>query len=113
MKNRGELKIYTGYAFVRDWDSGVVEMNQTAYAENLVAQYGISATSNIPGSPGVDLGPRKDGEPGGNDEGEGVPWFEGAYNSFESAVTFLYIAVIFVPYLPQYRALQMIVVHSI
>ena len=31
------------------------------------AQYGISATSNIPGSPSVDLGPRKDGEQGGND----------------------------------------------
>ena len=30
--------------------------------------YEISATSNIPGSPGVDLGPRKDGEPGGNEE---------------------------------------------
>ena len=43
-------------------------MNQTAYAETLVAQYGISPTSNIPGSPGVGLGPRKDGEPGGNDE---------------------------------------------
>ena len=43
-------------------------MNQTAYAENLVAQYGISATSNVLGSPGLDLGPRKDGEPGGNDE---------------------------------------------
>ena len=46
----------------------MLEMNQTAYAENLVAQYGISVASNIPGSPGVDLGPRKDGEPGGNDE---------------------------------------------
>ena len=68
MKNEGELKMYTGCAFVRDWESGVLEMNQTAYAENLVAQYGISATSNIPGSPGVDLGPRKDGEPGGDDD---------------------------------------------
>ena len=68
VKNQGELKMYTGCAFVRDWESGVLEMNQTAYAENLVAQYGISATSNIPGSPGVDLGPRKDGEQGGNDE---------------------------------------------
>ena len=46
----------------------MLEMNQTAYAENLVAQYGISATSNIPGSLGVDLGPRKDGEPGGKGE---------------------------------------------
>ena len=33
-----------------------------------MAQYEISATSNIPGSPGVDLSPRKDGEPGGNEE---------------------------------------------
>ena len=40
----------------------MLEMNQTAYAEKLVAQYGISATSNVPGSPAVDLGPRKDGE---------------------------------------------------
>ena len=68
VKNQGELKMYTGCAFVRDWESGVLEMNQTAYAENLVAQYGISATSNIPGSPGVDLGPRKDGEPGDIDD---------------------------------------------
>ena len=60
--------MYTGCASVRDWELGVLEMNQTAYAENLVAQYGVFATSNISGSPGVDLGPRKDGEPGGNDE---------------------------------------------
>ena len=68
VKTQGELKMYTGCAFVRDWESGVLEMNQTAYAENLLAQYRISTTSNIPGSPGVDLGPRKDGETGGNDE---------------------------------------------
>ena len=68
VKKQGKLKVYTGCAFVRDWESCVLEMNQTVYAENLVAQYGISATSNIPGSPGVDLGPRKDGEPGGIDE---------------------------------------------
>ena len=68
VKNQGGIEMYTGCAFARDWESGVLEMNQTAYAENLVAQYGISATSNIPGSPGVDLGPRKDDEPGGNDE---------------------------------------------
>ena len=45
-----------------------MEVNQTAYAENLVAQHGIETTANIPGSPGVDLGPRKEGGPGGNDE---------------------------------------------
>ena len=34
----------------------------------MVEQYNISSTSNIPGSPGVDLGPRKDDEPGSNEE---------------------------------------------
>ena len=41
-------------------------MNHTTFVETMVEQFNISATSNIPGSPGVDLGPRKDGEPGGN-----------------------------------------------
>ena len=68
VKNQGKLKMYTGCAFVRDWESGVLEMNQASFAENLVAQYGISAKSNIPGSLGVDLGPRSEGEPGGNEE---------------------------------------------
>ena len=43
-------------------------MNQTAFAKNMVQQYNISAISNIPGSPGLDLGPRKDVEPGSNEE---------------------------------------------
>ena len=68
VKHQGELKMYTGCAFVREWESGVLEMNQTTFAETLMAQYEISATSNIPGSPGVDLSPREDGEPGGNEE---------------------------------------------
>ena len=68
VKNQGDLKMYTGCAFVCDWESGVLEMNQTTYAENLVAQYGISAISNIPGSPGVDIVPKTDGKPRGNDE---------------------------------------------
>ena len=39
-------------------------MNQTAFAKNMVKLYNISATSNILDSPGVDLRPRKDDEPG-------------------------------------------------
>ena len=58
MKNLGELKIYTGCVFERDWDNGILEMNQTAYAKNMAEQYNISATSNNPGSPGVNLGPK-------------------------------------------------------
>ena len=50
VKKQGELKIYTGCAFVRGWTSYVLEINPTAYAESLVAQYGISTNSNIPGS---------------------------------------------------------------
>ena len=67
VKTQGELKIFISCAFVRDGESGVLEINQTAYAENLIAQYGSSAT-NILGSPGVDLGPRKDVKPGCNYE---------------------------------------------
>ena len=68
VKNLGELKMYTGCAFERDWDKGILEMNHTAFAKNMVQQYNISPTSNIPGSLGVDLGPRKDGEPGCNEK---------------------------------------------
>ena len=67
VKNLGELKMYTGCAFERDWDNWILEINQTAFAINTVEQYNIFTTSNIPWSPGVDLGPRKDGEPGGNE----------------------------------------------
>ena len=68
VKNLAELKMYTGCAFERDWDNGILEINQTAFAINMVEQYNISTTSNIPGSPGVDLGPRKYGEPGGDEK---------------------------------------------
>ena len=60
VKILGELKMYTGSAFEHDWDNGTLEMSQTAFAKNMVEQYNISATLNIPGSPGVDLGLRKD-----------------------------------------------------
>ena len=68
VKNLGELKMYTGCAFERDWDNRILEMNQTAFAKNMVEQYNISATSNIPRRPGVDLGPRIYGKSGGDEE---------------------------------------------
>lgn len=51
--------MYTACAFLRDWESGVFEMNQTMFAESLMVQDEISATANIPGVPGVDLAPRR------------------------------------------------------
>ena len=68
VETMGKLKMHTGCAFERDWDNEVLEMNQTAFVKNMVEQYNISGTSNISGSPGVDLGPRKDGESGDNDK---------------------------------------------
>ena len=68
VKNHGELKMHTGCAFERDWDKGILEMSQTAFAKNMVQHYNISATLNIPGSPDADLGPRKYGEPGSNED---------------------------------------------
>ena len=67
-KTLGELKMYTGCASERDWDNGILEINQTAFTINMVEQHNISTTSNILGSPDEDLGPRKDGELGGNEE---------------------------------------------
>lgn len=43
-------------------------MDKAFFAENLVAQYRISVKSNILGSPGVDLGPKRDDESWGSDE---------------------------------------------
>ena len=44
----------------------------------MVEQYNICATSNIPGTRGVDLGPRKDGEHRGN---EGFPKYRASVGS--------------------------------
>ena len=57
--------MYTGCAFERDRNNGILEMNQVAFPKSMVEKYNVSATSNIPGSPVVDLGPGNDGEPGG------------------------------------------------
>ena len=46
----------------------MLQVNQTAFVENLVSQYKVSTTSDIPVSPGIDLGPRKEDEPGGSEE---------------------------------------------
>lgn len=35
--NQRELKMYTACTFLRDWESGVLEMNPTTFAEILMA----------------------------------------------------------------------------
>ena len=68
MKTLGALNMYTGCAFARGWDSGILEMKQTAFVENMVERNNFSIISNIPEGPGTDIGQRKNGEPGGNEK---------------------------------------------
>ena len=56
-----------GCAFERDWDNGVLEINQTPFAKNMSEQYKIPVNLIMSGTLGVDLGPKKDGEPGNNE----------------------------------------------
>lgn len=58
VKNQGELRMYIGCRFVRDWESDVLEMNQASFTETLLVLYKFAAKSNILGSPGIKLGPR-------------------------------------------------------
>ena len=57
VKHQGKLKMYTGCSFERDWENGILDIYQKAFAENMTTQYGITTVSNIPASNGVDLGP--------------------------------------------------------
>ena len=36
VKNLGELNMYNGCAFERDWDNGILKLCQTGFAENMV-----------------------------------------------------------------------------
>ena len=56
-KHQGELKMYTDCAFERNWENIILDINQKAFAENMMTQYGITTVSDTPASPGVDLGP--------------------------------------------------------
>ena len=51
VKNLGEIKIYIGCAFERDWDNGTLEMNQTAFAGNMVASTNFHNLEQV-GEPG-------------------------------------------------------------
>ena len=65
VQNLGELLMYIGCTFKRDWDNGMLGMNQTIFTENMVEQYKFPTTSNIRGrSVGVDLEPKQTASPG-------------------------------------------------
>ena len=64
--NLGELTWYTGCAFKRDWELGTLEITQKAFIESMLNRFGVNSSSDIPATPGVELGPREEGEPDGD-----------------------------------------------
>ena len=61
--NLGELTWYTGCAFERTWELGTLEGTQKAFVESMLNRFGVNSSSDIPATPGVELGPREEGEP--------------------------------------------------
>ena len=69
----GELTWYTGCAFKRNWELGTLEITQKAFVESMLNHFGVNSSSDIPATPGVELGPREEIEPEG-----GWPYREAA-----------------------------------
>ena len=61
-----ELTWYTGCAFMRNWELGTLEITQYAFVERMLTRFGVNSSSDIPATPGVELGPREQGEPKGD-----------------------------------------------
>ena len=57
------LTWYTGCAFKRHWELGTPEIAQKAFVESVLNRFGVSSSSEIPATPGVELGPKEEGEP--------------------------------------------------
>ena len=64
--NLGELTWYTDCAFTRNWELGTLEITQKAFVESMLNRFGVKSSSDIPATPGVELGPREEGEPKGD-----------------------------------------------
>ena len=64
--NLGELTWYTGRAFKRDWEWGTFKITQKAFVESKLNRFGVNSSSDIPATPGVELGPREEGKPRGD-----------------------------------------------
>ena len=45
---------------------GTLEITQKAFIESMLNRFGVDSSSDIPATPGVELGPREEGEPGGD-----------------------------------------------
>ena len=64
--NLGECTWYDGCGIERDVELGTIKLSQKAHVESLMKRFDVQSISNIPASPGADLGPKQDDGPGGD-----------------------------------------------
>ena len=64
--NLGELTWHTVCAFKRIWVSGTLGITQKAFVASMLNRFGAKSSSDIPATPGVESGPREEGEPKGD-----------------------------------------------
>ena len=64
--NLGECTWYDGCGIERDAELGTIKLSQEAFVESLTKRFDVQPSSDIPASPGADLGPKQDDEPGGD-----------------------------------------------
>ena len=57
---------YDGCNVERDVELGTIKLSQEAYVESLTKRFDVQSISDIPTSPGADLGPKHDNEPEGD-----------------------------------------------
>ena len=62
----GECTWYDECGIERDAELGTIKLSQEAYVESLMKRFDVQSISDIPASPGADLGPKQDDEPGGD-----------------------------------------------
>ena len=64
--NLGECTWYDGCGIERDVELGTIKLSQEVYVESLMKRFDVQSIADIPASPGADLGPKRDDEPGGD-----------------------------------------------
>ena len=62
----GECTRYDGCGIEIDVELGTIKLSQEAYVESLMKRFDVQSISDTPASPGADLGPKQDNEPGGD-----------------------------------------------
>ena len=58
----GEFSWHAGCDFKRNWELGTLEITKKAFVESMLNRFGLNSSSDIPATPGVELGSREEGE---------------------------------------------------